>query len=291
MNQNIENMGIAISNKMQHKLDADGGAKVTGIDSLLVTVIQKLIKAKPLWKFVVVEIHALGGKEYKATRFEVLEDGQSLGFVTKCYARRDYRIGVENHRIADAKVRSSSYTTSDPDKAVTTIKKTFRKMDLSELTKTHTKKAEEVIKNVSWEKGRAFRGLESDLAHQAKNWALGDGYSIFLQYVNEKARHLLTTIDAKEVAFSEMMIIDDVTKAYETGKASLIIADGNNFIVKRGDGVSNLSADELTDSTKTKIGMLKLVQDQQFVSSVGAKVSPEAYIVLDEVKDEYDDGN
>jgi hypothetical protein len=35
--------------------------------------------------------------------------------------------------------------------------------------------------------------------------------------------------------------------------------------------------------------MLKLVQDQQFVSTVGARVSMESYIVVDGVN--YDDGN
>jgi hypothetical protein len=165
----------------------------------------------------------------------------------------------------------------------------FYKMNLSEVTKKQTETAERMVRDVAWDKKRSVQNLEGEIGGHAKRWALGDGYSMFLQYVNEGDRRILEVIDKKEAAFAEMLTVDEIQKAYENGKASLVIVDGNNFIIKRGDQVGNVSANDLSDDMKSKIGMLKLVQDQQFVSTVGARVSMESYIVVDGVN--YDDGN
>jgi len=281
MNQSIENMGVTISNKTQHKIDKDGGGVVTKIDTLLATAIQKLIKAKPLWKFVVTDIYCVGDKEYKATAFELFEDGQYLGKVFKTYARNDYRIGVENHRISETRTRRSAYSTSDPDKAVTTVKKMFHKMNLAERSKKQESDAKSMMTDVMWDKKREAQSVEHGISTYARQWALNEGYEYFFKYISESARHMLIEIDKKEEMFGEMMIMDDVTKAYDTGRAALVIVDGSNYIIKRGEHVGVVNASDMTDDMKAKIGMLKLVNDRQFVSSVGAKVSPESYIVLD----------
>jgi hypothetical protein len=278
---------VVLSAKMQAKADA-GGYKVAVVDKLLSKAIEKLIRAKPLWKFVVTDVDG-GIESARATGFEVFEDGQCLGKVYKTYTRSDYRIAVENHRIAETRTRRSAYSTSNPDKAVTAVKKMFYKMNLSERSKKQAAEAERMVRDVVWTKQRSVQNLEGEIAGHAKRWALGDGYSAFLQYVNEKDRRILETIDKKEAAFSEMLTVDDISKAYEKDRASLVIVDGNNFIIKRGEHVGLISANDLSDDMKAKIGMLKLVQDQQFVSSVGARVSMESYIVLDGAND--DDGN
>jgi len=278
---------VVLSAKMQAKADA-GGYKVAVVDKLLSKAIEKLIRAKPLWKFVVTDVDG-GIESARAVGFEVFEDGQCLGKVYKTYTRNDYRIAVENHRIAENRTRRSAYSTSNPDKAVTAVKKMFYKMNLSERSKKQAAEAERMVRDVVWTKQRSVQNLEGEIAGHAKRWALGDGYSAFLQYVNEKDRRILETIDKKEAAFSEMLTVDDISKAYEKDKASLVIVEGNNFIIKRGEHVGLVSANDLSDDMKAKIGMLKLVQDQQFVSTVGARVSVESYIVLDGADD--DDGN
>ena len=278
---------VVLSAKMQAKADA-GGYKVAVVDKLLSKAIEKLIRAKPLWKFVVTDVDG-GIESARATGFEVFEDGQCLGKVYKTYTRNDYRIAVENHRIAETRTRRSAYSTSNPDKAVTAVKKMFYKMNLSERSKKQAAEAERMVRDVVWTKQRSVQNLEGEIAGHAKRWALGDGYSAFLQYVNESNRHILETIDKKEAAFSEMLTVDDISKAYEKDRASLVIVEGNNFIIKRGENVGLVSANDLSDDMKAKIGMLKLVQDQQFVSTVGARVSVESYIVLDGAND--DDGN
>jgi hypothetical protein len=277
---------VVLSDKIQAKADA-GGYKVTVVDKLLSKAVEKLIRAKPLWKFVVTDVE--GTEPARATSFEVFEDGQCLGKVYKTWTRSDYRIAVENHRIAETRTRRSAYSTSNPDKAVTAVKKMFYKMNLSERSKKQAAEAERMVRDVVWTKQRSVQNLEGEIAGHAKRWALGDGYSAFLQYVNEKDRRILETIDKKEAAFSEMLTVDDISKAYEKDKASLVIVEGNNFIIKRGEHVGLVSANDLSDDMKAKIGMLKLVQDQQFVSTVGARVSVESYIVLDGAND--DDGN
>jgi hypothetical protein len=278
---------VVLSAKIQAKADA-GGYKVAVVDKLLSKAIEKLIRAKPLWKFVVTDVD-IGIESARATGFEVFEDGQCLGKVYKTYTRSDYRIAVENHRISESRTRRSAYSTSNPDKAVTAVKKMFYKMNLSERSKKQAAEAERMVRDVVWTKQRSVQNLEGEIAGHAKRWALGDGYSAFLQYVNEKDRRILETIDKKEAAFSEMLTVDDISKAYEKYKASLVIVEGNNFIIKRGEHVGLVSANDLSDDMKAKIGMLKLVQDQQFVSTVGARVSVESYIVLDGAND--DDGN
>jgi len=285
--KNVNN--VVLHNKVQAKADADG-YKVTVVDKVLSKVIEKLIRAKPLWKFVITETQSsLIEDEYRATNFEVFEDGQCLGKIYKTYNRGDYRIAVENHRIAETRTRRAAYSTSNPDKAVTAVKKMFYKMNLSEVTKKQAETAERMVRDVTWDKQRTVQNLEGEIGTHAKKWALGDGYSAFLQYVNERDRRILEAIDKKEAAFSEMLTVDDISRAYENGKASLVIVDGNNFIIKRGENVGLISANDLSDDMKAKIGMLKLVQDRQFVSSVGARVSMESYIVIDGVG--YDNGN
>ena len=285
--RNVNN--VVLHNKVQAKAET-GGYKVTVVDKVLSKVIEKLVRAKPLWKFVITDTQGgLIEGEYRATNFEVFEDGQCLGKIYKTYNRGDYRIAVENHRIAETRTRRAAYSTSNPDKAVTEVKKMFYKMNLSEVTKKQTEAAERMVRDVAWDKKRSVQNLEGEIGGHAKKWALGDGYSMFLQHINERDRRILETIDKKEAAFSEMLTVSEVNEAYENGKASLVIVDGNNFIIKRGDQVGSVSANDLNEDMKAKIGMLKLVQDQQFVSTVGARVSVESYIVIDGVG--YDNGN
>jgi hypothetical protein len=75
---------------------------------------------------------------------------------------------VENHRIAETRTRRSAYSTSNPDKAVTAVKKMFYKMNLSEVTKKQAETAERMVRDVTWDKQRSLQNLEGEIAGHAK---------------------------------------------------------------------------------------------------------------------------
>jgi hypothetical protein len=253
-------------------------------------VIQRLATLNPLWRFVATEwgyMYSGGngvGKQLGLIRFSVLEHGEELGRISRERKGNNDVIYVSNDRIAKTKERSNGYSTVDADKAVLKAKKMFFKLKPNERIEKASKDAESVIsrqKNLKQRERYTAEGAVKDFALQ---YIMGTGFTLLLEHLKtctESERNKLEKhLGDKERLDDEMMTIESAKSAFEAGKTALVIKDGGKYLVKIGDKVDLFDDNTLPDWMRGKLGMLKLVQAEQFISNTGCRVNDETFVLM-----------
>lgn len=264
-------------------VDRDKYSNVQKAHSVLTPVIQRLATLYPLWKFEVLQSSSIGGAV--ATGFAISQDGEKLGDIGITHTRSGTGIAISNDRIAKARSRSSAYKTMDADKAVVMAKKMFSKMNQTERLKKARDEAERVVTNGAWNKEREKRNLSSRVTDAATKFIMNEGFDIFLKYVQAEMpiadRHkILADMEKLEAVTADMLTIEKVQKDFAASKTALVIKDAGKYLVKIGDVINLYDDNTFPQDMRMKLGMLKLVENEQYVSDMGCRVSDEVFVLL-----------
>lgn len=262
------------------------GDKPFDVSHMLRSVIAKLATDKPLWDFIAFKTNST-----QITEFSVQKDGEKLGEIGYDWHGRNYCVFVRNKRISDKLSRSDRYKTTDTDKAVLKVKKMFGSMSTNERIAQAASKAAEVTNQASNGKWAQIREVEAKIERVANQYVMEEGYETFTAWlksqVTQKAKDTLEGIDNKVRLGIEMLTIQKVRDHFNEGKAVLVVKDGGKYIVKIGDKVDLYDDNTLPQEMRGKLGMLKLVEAEQFVTDTGCRINDETFVlILEEVKDE-----
>jgi hypothetical protein len=254
------------------------------VNSTIDPVIQRLATLNPLWRFVATDWGYGGSNRLALTRFSVLEHGEELGKISRERKASHEVIYVSNPRIAKTKERSDGYSTADADKAVLKAKKMFFKLKPNERIEKASKDAESVIGKQKRLKEREKYTAESIIKVAAHDFIMGTGFKLFLEHIKTGAEHERNKIERameedKRLA-DEMMTIEKAKAEFEAGKTALVIRDGGKYLVKIGDKVDLFDDNTLPDWMRGKLGMLKLVQAEAFISDTGCRVNDETFVLI-----------
>lgn len=262
-------LGVAVSNPPLH----------------MRRVVMHLAMANPLWRFVATT-NRLDGT---ATTFTVIERGEELGKIGLTYFRSGHKIALSNDRIIDARARSSAYRTGDVAKAISMAKKMFYASNPSERVSKAYERAEKVMSRQASSKGYEARAASEAVKNDMLSFIRSGGLPLFMDYVNKldnSERVLaLNKLKKSEDANMEMLTIEDIREKFGGANALLIVKDEGKYLVKRGDGVQVFDDNTLPEWVKSKLGMLKLVEAEHFISSVGCRINDEIFVVLVEVEE------
>lgn len=260
---------------------------ITGVHSLVDPVINRLASLNPLWTFVVNGARFTGrDNKYVVSDFKVRLDNEELGKIGVSYmGQRGDVIYVSNDRIGATRTRSSSYRTGDADKAVITAKKMFGKMSPNERIQKAKEQAEKVVNRAQWNKERERTQYDNTVKGELVNWAENAGFPMFLEHVDkilpspkrDKINHAREKIAVINV---EMQTIERVQHEFGTSKTALVVKDTGKYLVRVGDKVDLYDDNTLPVDMRMKMGMLKLVEDEQYLTDIGCKVSSEIFILL-----------
>jgi hypothetical protein len=276
---------VVVSEDLQKSLDKEG-LKLTGVFGMLDPVISRLASLNPLWTFVVVNSGHMMGNDRVACGFRVKLDGEELGEIGLSYmGQRGRVISISNDRIGKGRQRSDSYRTVDADKAILTAKKMFGKMNPSERISKAKDAAERVVSRASWNKERDRTQHQSLVKNEMLAWVETKGHDMFMKYIKVEAipslKHKVTTSMEKVALLdTEMQTIDKVQKDFSANKTALVVKDLGKYLVKIGDKVDLYEDNTLPLDMRMKMGMLKLVEDEQYLTDVGCKVSSEIFVLL-----------
>ena len=263
------------------KLESDR-SKIGGVNSLIDPVVNRLATLNPLWIF---EARGMGGG-YKVDNFVVKLDGEPLGGIGISYmGNRGYVISISNDRIGRERSRSDSYRTSDADKAVLMAKKMFGKMNPNERISKAKDAAERVVTRGAWNKERERETHSSVVQGALLSWAESRGMPMFLEFIEKEAlsdtkKQVTTSIGRLEVICTDMKTIERVQTEFNDSKTALVVKDSGKYLVKVGDKVDLYDDNTLPLDMRMKMGMLKLVADEQYVTDVGCRVTSEIFVLL-----------
>lgn len=276
---------VVIGEDLQKSLDKEG-LKLTGVFGMLDPVINRLASLNPLWTFVINNSGLAMGSARVACGFTVKLDGEELGQIGLSYmGQRGRVISISNDRIGKGRQRSDSYRTIDADKAILTAKKMFGKMNPNERISKAKDAAERVVTRASWNKERDRTQHQGYIKNEMLAWVETKGHDMFLEYLKAEAipslRHKVTDAMGKVALLdTEMQTIDKVQKDFSSNKTALVVKDLGKYLVKIGDKVDLYDDNTLPVDMRMKMGMLKLVEDEQYLTDVGCKVSSEIFVLL-----------
>ena len=276
---------VVMGEDLKKSFDKEG-LRMKGVYGMLDPVVSRLASLNPLWTFVIVSSTHDSGYDRVASGFTVKLDGEELGQIGLSYmGSKGKVITISNDRIGKGRTRSDSYRTTDADKAVLTAKKMFGKMNPTERIQKAKDAAERVVTRASWNKERERTTSQSKIQSELLLWAMGKGHAMFLEYIDKEAqpqvKHNVTTHMGKlEVLDTEMKTIERVQEDFGKNKTALVVKDSGKYLVKIGDNVDLYDDNTLPQDMRMKVGMLKLVEDEQYLTDVGCKVTSEIFVLL-----------
>ena len=286
MSMNTLNLSnVVVGEDLQKSLDKEG-LKLSGVFGMLDPVVNRLASLNPLWTFVINNSGLGTGNNRVASGFTVKLDGEELGTIGLSYmGQRGKVIAICNDRIGKGRQRSDSYRTVDADKAILMAKKMFGKMNPSERISKAKDAAERVVTRASWNKERERTQHQSNIKNEMLAWAETKGHALFLEYLKKEAipslQHKVTTsMEKVELLDTEMRTIERVQQDFSKNKTALIVKDTGKYLVKIGDKVDLYDDNTLPLDMRMKMGMLKLVNDEQYLTDVGCKVTNEIFVLL-----------
>jgi len=243
-------------------------------------LVMNLAMANPLWRFVVTD--TMSG--WRPTNFSVIDSGEVIGKIGRQYYRGDYKLSLTNDRISDARERTSSYRTGDVDKAILMAKKMFFRLKPNERIEKAYSEANRVMNSQWHDKNREHRYAEREVESSAVKFIMGTGFPLFLSYLDglpeAEKKPMLKKMEQANKHKQDMLTIESIKEKFGSEHTALIIKDEGKYMVKIGQDVQIYDDNTLPVEMRGKLGMLKLVEAEHFVSSVGCRINDEIFVVL-----------
>jgi len=248
-------------------------------------VIWELASKNPLWQF-----HATNGvRMYERTNvaytsFKVMLNNKVLGTISRIHTRRGVpAIVVSCKRIADKLERKDGYETTDPKKAIARVRKEFAPKTTKELINEATERATEVARKVYQETETKMRKASGVVHGGALDFFVnGPGLEIYKSYLYaDRAEDavILNAMNRIVELKDEMVTVASVRNKMGSVGTALVVLDEGKYLVKILDELQMYNDTTLPQEFRGKLGLLKLVQPNQFVSSAGFRVSEEVFII------------
>ena len=247
-------------------------------------VLDKLAPLHPMWRFEITVAQSFSSNKPEVLKVEVSEYGEVLGAIERKWHASDYHLFISNDRIGEKMTRGSAYKTTSPEKAIAKIKKTFSRPSVNERVAKAEKLGEHIIDHQVNNMMREMRDAKYNINEAANKYVMGEGWPLFLAYVEtlptiERDR-LLKHIQARDKNAEEMLTIEAVQAKFRERKTALVIKDAGKYVVKIGDSVQIYDDNTLPLNLRGGLGLLKLVDAEHFLTSIGCRVNEEVFIVL-----------
>jgi hypothetical protein len=262
------------------------------VTSVLATVIWELALKNPLWTFKVTNFSWAEPThtQYRtmvANKFVISHNWEKLGTIEKGFKRNvGPIIEIENHRID---TRQNNYRTEDAEKAIAKVRKTFKPRSVLEIAAEAVGTADTVVRQEHHGKDRTARRHTEEIRQKAVDYVIkGPGYGLFLEYAKQQEdKSVANSLEMLQIATDELSTIEGIKDAMKDKKSALIVVDEGKYLVKINDNVQLYDDTTLPTEFRGKLGLLKLVNEKQFITDVGCRVNKEIYVLkLDEQTEE-----
>jgi len=163
-------------------------------------------------------------------------------------------------------------------------KKMFFRLNPNERIDKAYEQAKQVMLSQHHEKSMEHRYSERDVESLAVKFIMGTGFALFLGYVNGLPEHekkpILKKMEQSKKFKDDMLTIESIKDKFGSEHTALIIKDEGKYMVKIGQDVQIYDDNTLPESMKGKLGMLKLVEAEHFISNIGCRINDEIFVVL-----------
>lgn len=246
----------------------------------IMPLLDALVKKFPRWQFIGQTHYAHSCTPHF---FRIYESGEELGSIS--YGDH-YKHGgqyiIRNKRIADARARGYEARTVDLKKATRMVVDNFGAKTMDELIRDSANELLNSVNRVQEPRRRSFHEMWSLIEGFAKHYIAEHWDELkhdIAQHANLPAN---ADFPAKYNALDEANNLSNAYRGYGKRGTIVVIKDASYALKRGGDDPVIVTSDLLPRNIKAKLGMLKLLEDGDFVPDVGVRSRDNLYFVMDD---------
>lgn len=272
--------------------DTKGNEVVATMDTFLAPLIERLALAHPEWQF---KAHycrkyygqSTGNAEFAKVieRVQVVDKYEALGELGYDYISKGKQFLVTNHRTEKMRERGSGMKTIHLDKACKHVEKYFGRMNHDEKIEHATTQATRIVWQAKNGATYPVNGAWNIVNDIAKDFVV-DNLEKFKEFINQcdpttvTVSRAIAEVEKLPELMAEMKGVNVIDEMWRGNKATLVLLDGMNYIVKHANQVEIKTSEELPDYVRRGVGMLKLVDNQHAISNIGIRVNDTTFVVI-----------
>ena len=280
---------VSLGNKAANLYGGDK-SKFTMYSKELGAVLWELVTKHPGWEFVVLETRAKFDGVPMVRVVQVKEGASVLGEIGVEFSSRHNgdALYVHNERIGAARSRNrdrNKQFSKDPKKILSTVKKTFAPKSPAEIMGEAYDKAYDIVTNIVSDTQYKSRSVIRDVQEQALTYALNEIRANFLGYLQQDPvgnKIAIAAMGHIDTVKANMHTAQQVRERMRNRAATLVVVDGDEYLIKSGEEVKVFASDTLPDYLKLPMGMLKLVEDTQMIENMGYRVDSTTFVITAE---------
>jgi hypothetical protein len=231
-------------------------------------VIKEIARRHPDWIF-----SSLGIEEArKFTVFHKSDTSNPLGYINEDYkyvrGERCRLFTIDNWRITQMRQRGSNIQTSKPKEALKAVEKYFFPLTDQEHTEQAFKEAYQLAQR---EANDARHTLDRSVRalHQPMMTFAHERWDEFVSMLSGDERiEALSLLKHQQLANEAKALYREI----DSKKCLTVYLTNGKYTVQQGEVLQDYESDTLPEHIKTKVGLLKLVENKQVVAEVGVRV-------------------
>ena len=252
----------------------------TTINPFMFPLMKRLAQARPQWKFVTYRRSLSDTSStmmFNVSTFDVYEGSAKLGRIWKTYESRGDVICIDNDRMSNNRQRGSSTNTQDLNKAFKLVTKNFHGPTVAEAVADALDKTRSVVGGLADKHRRDFAFKYQHLSdflmtYTMKNWE-------HMQQLAIDAGVSPITLDGMAEAYDTKLATQEINSAISTDTGATVLIRGDEYIVVINGVTAIFDTDHLPPHIKRSVGILKMVENHNYVEGHGARVDKDKFFI------------
>lgn len=256
----------------------------------LLLLTEKLAVKYPQWSFVTTNYWPASAAtpSYQARGINVYEGQEKLGdiHVDKFNPSGTFTYLINNWRIQEASTRGGPTKTKSMDAAVKVVGKMFKARTLSERMSNAVGIASTLLYHVHQSRATLFRDSYNHVVHYLVPYIMENYPNIMDIAVQAGANK--DTSERLETYYAEHKITEGMFLCWKNKSGTVVLLKGIEYALLSRDAkgkyehIQTFSTETLPTHIKQAVGMLKLLDTQQFLKGVGVRVANDVFFITAE---------
>lgn len=275
----IDNFSNVVNEVPNSKAQAEGNQSI--IYGQLWELIYKLALHHPEWQFVGEDSwYDMSKEAFTVKRFRIYEGPDILGSI--CIDTwRDTKFEIRNARINAAMAKRNHKSTKDVNKAIKIVEEFFQPKTLTERVNEARNAVAGAVSNQLWAANREFNNVMEKLSP-----ALVTYVTLNLPTL----RPILESYGAPSSALDMLIekneprkVMESMSRIRHNRTGTVVMLHGDKYVLMRDDNPDHaeiVAASQLTDDMRGKLGVLKIVEDNAAIESIGMRINATTFYLL-----------
>jgi hypothetical protein len=252
----------------------------TTINPFMFPLMKRLAQARPQWKFVTYRRSLSDTSStmmFNVSTFDVYEGSAKLGRIWKTYESRGDVICIDNDRMSNNRQRGSSTNTQDLKKAFKLVTKNFHGPTVAEAVADALDKTRSVVGGLAVKHRREFDFKYQHLSNFLEEYAMKNWEHIRQLAIDAGVSPI--TLDGMAETYDAKLATQEINSAISTDTGATVLIRGDEYIVVINGVTAIFDTDHLPPHIKRSVGILKMVENHNYVEGHGARVDKDKFFI------------